>query len=166
MKAVKDGKKGKRKTLEAVESTAPVKEPSKKRKAVVTSADDAFDFGCSLQVDLSSLTTSTNGRRLLQPHRRLLRRRLCPPHRSPHPACKGGAEARGPAGVEARELALARPTAAPTVPADFERLLLASPNSSYLWTRYMAHHLAAQTLDDARAVARRAPRHHRPSGGD
>lgn len=40
--------------------------------------------------------------------------------------------------------------------ATFERLLLASPNSSLLWLQYMAHHLQATQIEQARAVAERA----------
>ena len=58
--------------------------------------------------------------------------------------------------LEQRELALSDPNAAPTLPADYERLLLASPNSSYLWLRYMAHHVGLKDIDAARKVARRA----------
>lgn len=58
--------------------------------------------------------------------------------------------------MEQRELAMSDPTAAPTLPADYERLLLASPNSSYLWLRYMAYYVGLKQTDEARKVARRA----------
>ena len=58
--------------------------------------------------------------------------------------------------IEQRELAMSDPNAAPTLPADYERLLLASPNSSYLWLRYMAYHVGLKEIDEARKVARRA----------
>ena len=40
--------------------------------------------------------------------------------------------------------------------ADFERLLLGSPNSSYLWIQYMSFQLPLSELDKAREIARRA----------
>ena len=58
--------------------------------------------------------------------------------------------------MEQRELTLSDPNAAPTLPADYERLLLASPNSSYLWLRYMAYYVGSKEIDEARKVARRA----------
>ncbi|TRM65942.1 hypothetical protein BD626DRAFT_612896 [Schizophyllum amplum] len=47
-------------------------------------------------------------------------------------------------------------TKAPESTADFERLLLGSPNSSYLWIQYMSFQLQLGEVDKARAVARRA----------
>lgn len=38
----------------------------------------------------------------------------------------------------------------------FERLLLSSPDSSLLWLQYMAFHLQATEIEQARAVAERA----------
>lgn len=46
--------------------------------------------------------------------------------------------------------------AAPQSVEDFERLVLASPSSSYVWIRYMAFLLKAAEVDRARAVAERA----------
>ncbi|KAK7202168.1 rRNA biogenesis protein-like protein [Novymonas esmeraldas] len=46
--------------------------------------------------------------------------------------------------------------AAPTSPEEFQRLLLANPNSSYVWTQYMAHHVGLQQLEAARQVAEKA----------
>ena len=40
--------------------------------------------------------------------------------------------------------------------ADFERLLLGSPNSSYLWIQYMSFQLPLSEIDKAREIARRA----------
>ncbi|KAH7885958.1 hypothetical protein F5I97DRAFT_1927833 [Phlebopus sp. FC_14] len=40
--------------------------------------------------------------------------------------------------------------------ADFERLLLGSPNSSYLWMRYMSFQLQLSDIDKARVIGRRA----------
>ncbi|GAA5941768.1 Rrp5p [Sporobolomyces koalae] len=45
---------------------------------------------------------------------------------------------------------------APTSVADFERLLLGSPNSSYLWIQYIAFFVGLSQLDKAREIAKRA----------
>ncbi|CAA7268006.1 unnamed protein product [Cyclocybe aegerita] len=45
---------------------------------------------------------------------------------------------------------------APESNADFERLLLGSPNSSYLWIQYMSFQLPLSEVDKAREIARRA----------
>ncbi|XP_068178536.1 protein RRP5 homolog isoform X2 [Antennarius striatus] len=55
-----------------------------------------------------------------------------------------------------REAQLMDPGLRPEDAAAFERLLLASPNSSLLWLQYMAHHLQATQIEQARAVAERA----------
>ncbi|KAM8878573.1 protein RRP5 homolog isoform 2-T2 [Spinachia spinachia] len=55
-----------------------------------------------------------------------------------------------------RETELMDPSLRPQDGAAFERLLLASPNSSLLWLQYMAHHLQATQIEQARAVAERA----------
>ncbi|XP_029990417.1 protein RRP5 homolog isoform X2 [Sphaeramia orbicularis] len=55
-----------------------------------------------------------------------------------------------------REAELMDPNLKPQDAAAFERLLLASPNSSLLWLQYMAHHLQATQIEQARAVAERA----------
>ncbi|XP_038146651.1 protein RRP5 homolog [Cyprinodon tularosa] len=55
-----------------------------------------------------------------------------------------------------REAELMDPNLRPQDEASFERLLLASPNSSLLWLQYMAHHLQATQIEQARAVAERA----------
>ncbi|EPY24860.1 rRNA biogenesis protein RRP5 [Strigomonas culicis] len=47
-------------------------------------------------------------------------------------------------------------TALPTSPEEFQRLLLATPNSSYLWTQYMSHHVALHQYEEARQVAEKA----------
>jgi hypothetical protein len=46
--------------------------------------------------------------------------------------------------------------AAPGSVDDFERLVLASPSSSYVWIRYMAFLLSMSEVEKARAVAERA----------
>lgn len=55
-----------------------------------------------------------------------------------------------------RETELMDPNLRPEDDTAFERLLLASPNSSLLWLQYMAHHLQATQIEQARAVAERA----------
>lgn len=55
-----------------------------------------------------------------------------------------------------RETELMDPSLRPEDNTAFERLLLASPNSSLLWLQYMAHHLQATQIEQARAVAERA----------
>ncbi|RDX51109.1 U3 snoRNP-associated protein Rrp5 [Lentinus brumalis] len=47
-------------------------------------------------------------------------------------------------------------TKAPESNADFERLLLGSPNSSYLWVQYMSFQLQISEIDKAREIAKRA----------
>lgn len=47
-------------------------------------------------------------------------------------------------------------TQAPTSVADFERLLLGSPNSSYLWIQYIAFFVGLSQLDKAREIGKRA----------
>jgi rRNA biogenesis protein RRP5 len=46
-------------------------------------------------------------------------------------------------------------TKTPESNADFERLLLGSPNSSYLWIQYISFQLPLSELDKAREIARR-----------
>lgn len=55
-----------------------------------------------------------------------------------------------------REWAKAHESAEPQTAEDYEKLILASPNSSYLWIRYMAHQVSMGELDEARKVAERA----------
>lgn len=45
---------------------------------------------------------------------------------------------------------------APESSADFERLLLGSPNSSYLWIQYMSFQLQLSEIEKAREIGRRA----------
>lgn len=49
-------------------------------------------------------------------------------------------------------------TKTPESNADFERVLLGSPNSSYLWIQYMSFHLQLSEIEKARDIARRAIR--------
>jgi rRNA biogenesis protein RRP5 len=46
--------------------------------------------------------------------------------------------------------------ARPTTAADFDRLVLSSPNSSVVWVNYIAHHVTLGEIDRARKVAERA----------
>jgi rRNA biogenesis protein RRP5 len=45
---------------------------------------------------------------------------------------------------------------APESPDEFERMLIGSPNNSYLWIKYMAHMVKVSELDKAREIAERA----------
>jgi rRNA biogenesis protein RRP5 len=63
---------------------------------------------------------------------------------------------------EEKEAAIARAEAArlqgdsaPETVEDFERLVLSSPNSSFVWIKYMAFMLSLTEVDKARAVAER-----------
>lgn len=49
-------------------------------------------------------------------------------------------------------------TSVPKSPEEFQKLLLGSPNSSYLWTQYMAFHVGLQQYEEARLVAEKALR--------
>ena len=44
----------------------------------------------------------------------------------------------------------------PQTPSDFEQLLAASPDSSYLWIRYMAYYMTVNEPEKSRALAKRA----------
>ncbi|KAI7811133.1 protein RRP5 homolog [Triplophysa rosa] len=54
------------------------------------------------------------------------------------------------------EAELMDPSVRPDNATAFERLLLSSPDSSFLWLQYMAFHLQATQIEQARAVAERA----------
>ncbi|GAB5033644.1 rrp5 homolog [Nannochloropsis oceanica] len=58
--------------------------------------------------------------------------------------------------IRRREERLLDPDATPESIEDFERLVMANPNSSLIWIRYMAFHLSLADIDAARAVATRA----------
>jgi rRNA biogenesis protein RRP5 len=47
-------------------------------------------------------------------------------------------------------------TAAPTTSAEYEQLAMSSPNSSFVWIKYMAFLISLGEIDHARAVAERA----------
>uniref|UniRef100_A0A182JRJ6 S1 motif domain-containing protein n=1 Tax=Anopheles christyi TaxID=43041 RepID=A0A182JRJ6_9DIPT len=51
---------------------------------------------------------------------------------------------------------LANPSVDPHTPDQFDRLVLAQPNNSMLWIRYMAFHMESAELEKARAVGRKA----------
>uniref|UniRef100_A0A182Q0X7 S1 motif domain-containing protein n=1 Tax=Anopheles farauti TaxID=69004 RepID=A0A182Q0X7_9DIPT len=51
---------------------------------------------------------------------------------------------------------LANPSLDPHTPDQFDRLLLAQPNNSMLWIRYMVFHMESAELEKARAVGRKA----------
>ncbi|KFB37345.1 AGAP003595-PA-like protein [Anopheles sinensis] len=51
---------------------------------------------------------------------------------------------------------LANPSTDPHTPDQFDRLVLAQPNNSMLWIRYMVFHMESAELDKARAVGRKA----------
>jgi rRNA biogenesis protein RRP5 len=58
--------------------------------------------------------------------------------------------------IEEREMMLLDETAEPEIAEDYERLILGSPNSSYLWIKYMAFQLELAELEKARKIAERA----------
>ena len=58
--------------------------------------------------------------------------------------------------VRAAELARINGSAEPSSKADYERLVLVSPNDSYTWISYMAFLLSLREVDEARKVAERA----------
>jgi rRNA biogenesis protein RRP5 len=49
-----------------------------------------------------------------------------------------------------------RDSVVPTSPEDFDRLLLTSPNASYLWIQYMAFYIGRSQIEGARRIAKRA----------
>ncbi|KAJ3136886.1 rRNA biogenesis protein rrp5 [Geranomyces variabilis] len=58
--------------------------------------------------------------------------------------------------IAQKEISLLNGDAPPEVAEDFERLLLGSPNSSYLWVKFMAFQLQMAEVEKARLVAERA----------
>jgi rRNA biogenesis protein RRP5 len=58
--------------------------------------------------------------------------------------------------VSKMEEDLLDPHRMPQTADDYERLLLASPNSSFLWIKFMAFQLGMTEIDKARAIAERA----------
>lgn len=59
------------------------------------------------------------------------------------------------AAISRAEAARLQGDATPETVEDFERLVLASPNSSFVWIKYMAFMLGLTEVDKARAVAER-----------
>lgn len=55
-----------------------------------------------------------------------------------------------------QQRALAEGNLIPQTSDDFERLLIAQPNSSFLWIHYIAHHLNSADVEAARSIANRA----------
>eukprot|EP01036_Dinobryon_divergens_P026442 gene26442-35097_t len=60
--------------------------------------------------------------------------------------------------IRARENALVDGTLVPESKDDFERLVIASPNSSFVWIQYMAFYLQSADVETARSIAQRALR--------
>ncbi|RKO88271.1 hypothetical protein BDK51DRAFT_24832, partial [Blyttiomyces helicus] len=58
--------------------------------------------------------------------------------------------------IAQKEISLLDGEAAPELAEDFERLLIGSPNSSFLWIKFMAFQLQMAEIEKARAVAERA----------
>jgi rRNA biogenesis protein RRP5 len=58
--------------------------------------------------------------------------------------------------ISRQEAAIASGATVPESADDFDRLVLASPNSSFIWIQYMAFYLNLVELDKARQVAERA----------
>lgn len=71
---------------------------------------------------------------------------------------KKKAQKQGPSETDIRNLEEALATSAniPSSTAEFERLVLATPNNSLIWIKFMVFHLQALEVDKARAVFRRA----------
>ncbi|CAI5954377.1 unnamed protein product [Closterium sp. NIES-64] len=69
----------------------------------------------------------------------------------PHPLLNGRERA-----IQEAEQRRVKGQQAPETEAEFEQLLLASPNSSFLWIKFMAFLLSLSEIDKARAVAERA----------
>jgi rRNA biogenesis protein RRP5 len=58
--------------------------------------------------------------------------------------------------IAAKEKSLLDSSAAPEMPEDFERLLIGSPNNSFIWIKYMAFQLELAETEKARKIADRA----------
>ncbi|GAB0097371.1 RRP5 [Sergentomyia squamirostris] len=58
--------------------------------------------------------------------------------------------------IRQREESLADGISDPQSTEDFERLVLTTPNNSFIWIKYMVHQLQATEVEKARSVARRA----------
>eukprot|EP00195_Chlamydomonas_chlamydogama_P014936 CAMPEP_0202909786 /NCGR_PEP_ID=MMETSP1392-20130828/50287_1 /ASSEMBLY_ACC=CAM_ASM_000868 /TAXON_ID=225041 /ORGANISM="Chlamydomonas chlamydogama, Strain SAG 11-48b" /LENGTH=243 /DNA_ID=CAMNT_0049599651 /DNA_START=1 /DNA_END=728 /DNA_ORIENTATION=- len=71
-------------------------------------------------------------------------------------AAKKRAKKEKEAQIRAAEMARLSGDSAPQSAADFERLLVSSPNSSFVWIKFMAWHISQGDTDKAREVAERA----------
>lgn len=60
--------------------------------------------------------------------------------------------------IRSKEAHLLDDSATPQSKQDFERLLIAQPNSSYLWIQFMAFYLQSADIENARVIASRALR--------
>ncbi|KYQ92172.1 HAT repeat-containing protein [Tieghemostelium lacteum] len=58
--------------------------------------------------------------------------------------------------IKEKEDLLSEQNSAPESPQDFERLLLGSPNSSYIWVQYMSFYLGLSEINKAREIGERA----------
>ena len=58
--------------------------------------------------------------------------------------------------IKEKEAKLLDANAAPETAEEFERLVVSSPNSSYIWIKYMAFHLELTEIEKAREVSERA----------
>lgn len=57
---------------------------------------------------------------------------------------------------KAVDLTATAPSSRPSSTAEYERALLASPNSSFLWIQYMSFHLQLHEIEKARRIGRQA----------
>ncbi len=73
-----------------------------------------------------------------------------------HKKAKAAAKKREERELDAKEESLLDPLRAPESAADFERLVMSSPNSSVVWICYISFFVEAAEIDKARAVAERA----------
>ncbi|KAN0038365.1 hypothetical protein ACTA71_000540 [Dictyostelium dimigraforme] len=58
--------------------------------------------------------------------------------------------------IQEREDLLANNNVAPEGPQDFERMILGTPNSSYIWIKFMSHYLGLSEISKAREIGERA----------
>eukprot|EP00501_MAST-03F_sp_TOSAG23-6_P001305 GSMAST32.ASY1.ANO1.1353.1 assembled CDS len=110
-------------------------EGTKEKNAPVVSFDTGLDWGVDSDdedVQDSSKKTSSSRRK------------------------KAAKKARELEAVEAREEELLRGDTIPQQSEDFERLIISTPHSSYVWLQYMAFELARSEIEKARNIAERA----------
>ncbi|KAN0019254.1 hypothetical protein ACTFIU_002459 [Dictyostelium citrinum] len=58
--------------------------------------------------------------------------------------------------IQEREYLLANNNVAPEGPQDFERMILGTPNSSYIWIKFMSYYLGLSEISKAREIGERA----------